>query len=381
MKMTTDYTDFAHVGPGTLAGRYLRRFWQPLYVAADLPAGWAKPLRILGEDFTLYRGEDGTPHVIAPRCAHRGTQLSTGWVEGDCLRCFYHGWKYDGSGQCVEQPAEDASFAAKVQIPSYPTREYLGFVFAYLGDGEAPAFPRYPMFEGAGVLEASNLYTRACSFFQNLENGIDEVHIPFVHRDANYGQAGLATDLPTVTAEETPFGLAAYGRRAGGEVRAQYVVMPNILVAKVEPDETGWKDQVAWRVPVDDEHHHSFSVRLAHLEGEAAERYRARRAELRARAAARPVSTTDLAAAVLRGDLRLAEVVEDVPARLVNLQDDVVQNGQGAIADRTHERLGRSDTAIILFRKLWARELRALAEGRPLTNWALPERFEITAGV
>jgi 5,5'-dehydrodivanillate O-demethylase len=115
--------------------------------------------------------------------------------------------------------------------------------------------------------------------------------------------------------------------------------------------------------------------------GEAAERYRARRAAQRARAAARPVSTTDLAAAVLRGDLRLADVVEDVPARLVNLQDDVVQNGQGAIADRTEERLGRSDAAIILFRKLWARELRALAEGRPLTDWALPERFEITAGV
>jgi 5,5'-dehydrodivanillate O-demethylase len=91
--MATDYTDFAHVGPGTLAGRYLRRFWQPVYVAADLPPGWAKPLRILGEDFTLYRGEGGTAHVVAFRCAHRGTQLSTGWVEGDCLRCFYHGWK------------------------------------------------------------------------------------------------------------------------------------------------------------------------------------------------------------------------------------------------------------------------------------------------
>src|SRR3954453_5550309 len=187
-----DYTDHVHVGPGTLTGRYLRRFWQPVYEAAALPRGHAKPLRIVGEDFTLYRGEDGTPHVVAHRCAHRGTQLSTGWVEGDCIRCFYPGWKYDGAGQCVEQPAEDASFAARVRIASYPTREYLGFIFAYLGDAErddtgafrAPPFPRYPMFEGAGVLEASNLYTRACSFFQNLENGIDEVHIPFVHRDA-----------------------------------------------------------------------------------------------------------------------------------------------------------------------------------------------------
>jgi 5,5'-dehydrodivanillate O-demethylase len=82
----------------------------------------AYPIRIMSEDFTLYRGEGGTPHVVAYRCAHRGTQLSTGWVEADCLRCFYPGWKYDGSGQCVEQPAEDASFAQKVRIRSYPVR-------------------------------------------------------------------------------------------------------------------------------------------------------------------------------------------------------------------------------------------------------------------
>src|SRR6266542_3694406 len=88
--------DFAHTGPGTPAGRFLR------------------------EDYTLYRGEEGQVHLVDFRCAHRGTQLSTGWVEGDCIRCFYHGWKYDGAGQCVEQPAEDAGFASKVRIRSYP---------------------------------------------------------------------------------------------------------------------------------------------------------------------------------------------------------------------------------------------------------------------
>src|SRR5262245_59618302 len=148
---TVREADLEHVGPGTLAGRYLRQFWHPVYRAHDLPAGRARPITILGEEFTLYRGEDGTPHVVDFRSAHRGAQLSTGWVEGDCMRCRYHGWKYDGAGQCVEQPAEDASFTAKVRIPSYPTREYLGLIFAYLGDAEAgdggamrpPLFPRY----------------------------------------------------------------------------------------------------------------------------------------------------------------------------------------------------------------------------------------------
>src|SRR5579883_260738 len=78
---TTDPTAFEYTGPGTLAGRYLRMFWQPVALAADLPAGHAKPIRVMSEDFTLYRGEGGQPQVVAPRCAHRGTQLSTGWVE------------------------------------------------------------------------------------------------------------------------------------------------------------------------------------------------------------------------------------------------------------------------------------------------------------
>src|SRR5262245_35119927 len=80
--------DFVHTAPGTLAGRYMRMFWQPVFRAQDLPAGRAFPLRIMSEDFTIYRGESGTPHVVGPRCAHRRTQLSVGWVEGDCIRCF-----------------------------------------------------------------------------------------------------------------------------------------------------------------------------------------------------------------------------------------------------------------------------------------------------
>src|SRR5687767_7172929 len=136
--MSRDYTDFVHTGPGTLAGRYMRRFWQPVHVAEKLPPGRAVPVRIMSEDFTLYRGEGGIPHLTAFRCAHRGTQLSTGWVEGDSIRCRYHGWRYDGSGQCVEQPGEEEGFASKVRIRSYPVKEYLGLIFAYLGEGEPP---------------------------------------------------------------------------------------------------------------------------------------------------------------------------------------------------------------------------------------------------
>src|SRR5215208_3001398 len=137
-----DFREFVHTGPGTLAGRFLRMFWQPVCCSYELAAGQALPIRIMSEDLTLYRGQSGTAYLVAGRCAHRGTQLSAGWVEADCIRCFYHGWKYDGTGQCVEQPAEDQAFAPKVRIAGYPVREYIGLIFAYLGEGEPPPLPR-----------------------------------------------------------------------------------------------------------------------------------------------------------------------------------------------------------------------------------------------
>src|SRR5436853_2867738 len=111
-----DWTDFAHTGPGTLAGRYMRTFWQPVRLSRDLEIGQAVPIRVMSEDFTLYRGASGTPYLLDFRCAHRGTQLNTGWVEGEYLRCMFHGWMYDGHGQCVEQPAEHPDFCSRVGI-------------------------------------------------------------------------------------------------------------------------------------------------------------------------------------------------------------------------------------------------------------------------
>ena len=69
-----DWQDITHTGPDTLAGRYLRMFWQPVYRAQDLPAGRAVPVRIMGEDLTLYRGESGRAYVVGAACGHRGLQ-------------------------------------------------------------------------------------------------------------------------------------------------------------------------------------------------------------------------------------------------------------------------------------------------------------------
>jgi 5,5'-dehydrodivanillate O-demethylase len=376
---TPDYRDFAHTGPGTLAGRYMRTFWQPIYRAEDLPTDHAKPLRVMSEEFTLYRGEGGTPHVIANRCAHRGTQLSTGWVEGDQLRCFYHGWKYDGTGQCVEMPAEDASFPRKVKIANYPTEEYLGLIFAYLGEGPPPPLPRYPDFEPLRPLDVTT-YTWPSNYYQNIENGPDEVHVSFVHRDSSL--APIA-DLPTIWAEETDYGLMQYGQRANGAVRETPFLMPNILYFTTHRNdpampEVRWIHTLAWRVPVDDASHRSFLVRAADVSERGAAQYFDRLAQLAAHLATLP-SHAEIGEAVLRGELRM----QDLKGRpdMITIQDYVSQVGQGTIADRERERLGRSDVGVILLRKIWERELRALAEGRPLKQWTVPAGLAATTGV
>ena len=277
-------TDLVFTGPGTLAGKYMRMFWHPVYRAEELATGRAKPIRIMGEDFTLYRGTGGTPHVVAFRCAHRGTQLSAGWVEGDCIRCVYHGWLYDSTGQCVEQPAEEQSFAKKIRIRSYPTEQYLGLIFAYFGEGNAPPFPRYPHFEKEGVLGVLPVQVWPCNFFQRVDNNGDTFHVPFVHRGA-YLSTDIRSGLPTISKEESPWGTTGYATFPGGWTNVLQFVMPNAYTFRNPspyPD-IPWDDRFQWDVPLDDRQSLQFRLRLVPLTGEAARQYRERRAELLAK--------------------------------------------------------------------------------------------------
>ena len=143
-----------------------------------------------------------------------------------------------------------------------------------------------------------------------------------------------------------------------------------------ESGETEGRDQFAWRMPIDDFAHRSFNVSFIAATGEAAERYRER---MRQRQGPPEPSTNELARRVLRGEAHIDEL-GDRPD-LINIQDAVAQAGQGAIPDRDNERLGRSDVLIILLRKIWQRELRALAEGRPLKQWAQPRELAAAFGV
>lgn len=369
--------DLGASGPETLNGRYLRRFWLPVAVLDAVAPGAAKPIRILNETFTFYRGESGTPHLLAGHCAHRGTQLSTGWVEGDCLRCYYHGWKYDAAGQCIEQPAEDESFAQKVTIAGYPVRAYLGLVFAYFGTGEPPAFPHLNAFDQPGTIEVRG-HLRRTNFFNQIENSVDVVHLNFVHARSRFADVGLTQEIPAQTAEETEYGLMRHATYRDGRVRTRYTLMPLTMFNRVYDPDAGWTDHVAWRVPVDDGSHLSFIVDLVRLHGADLERYREKQLARERQLAVLP-KADDVVDAVLRGDLHINDL-SDVRPDIVDVQDDVALVGQPPIDRREPDRLGRSDAMIIMLRKIWTRELRAFEAGEPVKEWPWPADLTINYG-
>jgi 5,5'-dehydrodivanillate O-demethylase len=192
------------------------------------------------------------------------------------------------------------------------------------------------------------------------------VHLAFVHR--NTEEVTSFGGVPRMSAEESPWGVTMYGALPDGTVRITQAGMPNVINVEifgglVGLPQVGLFNALMWRVPVDDDSHESFQAWLLPLRDEEADTYRKRR-QSRSGGGASPEA---LVAAVLRGERHTDDLLDN--PQIINIQDTVAQLGQGAIADRAHERLGRSDAAIILWRKLWARELRALAEGRTLRQW------------
>ena len=208
--MAENSIDLYRTEPGTLAGRYLRSFWQPVYRARKT---WRRAKRYrcgikLGEDFlsTAAKAANTMWSRFAARTGGRG--FSAGWVEDDCIRCFYHGWKYDPSGQCVEQPGEDAVFKSKIKIRSYPTEEYLGLIFAFLGDGAAPPLPaHYSDLDAGGIVDVLLSEEWPCNYFNRLDNLGDPVHVPFTRWESR-SRIGVDVVVPDqLVAQENDVGI------------------------------------------------------------------------------------------------------------------------------------------------------------------------------
>lgn len=362
--------ELARCGPGSEMGKLLRKFWQPVAVSNELAPGSAQPLRILGEDLTLYRGEGGRAFLVGGRCAHRLTVLHTGWVEGDTIRCMYHGWQYDGMGQCVQRPAERDDRPPSVKIVSYPTHEYVGLIFAYLGEGPAPTFdlPCKDVFEVDGPIIARKQIWDF-NWLQMTENSLDAVHVSFVHA---YGRAGsfiesVTQAIPDLEYHETDAGIRQIATRAKGNVRVSDWTFPNNNHISVPGPFPGapWVEVGLWNVPVDDEHGARLNVYCAPSTSPQIDQRL--RDYLNGIGGYNPAEHRD--------ELFLErKFPEDPLLQLTNAQDYIAQRGQGVIVDRSAETLGRSDAGIALLRKILFRELEAMRSGKPTKRWHKLER-------
>lgn len=371
--------DFARTGPGTLAGRYLRMFWQPVARSQDVAPGQALPVRIMSEDLTVYRGEGGEIHVVAGRCAHRESLLSVGWVEGDAIRCRYHGWCFAADGACVDQPGEDSSFAQKVSIRSYPVEEYLGLVFAYLGELPAPSLRRFPDFERDGVVANGPPEVWPCNYFNRVDNACDVGHVSFTHRESML-RTGLTWQLGIreLDSEETEYGIRTATKLPNRPVTYFHFHMPNTNQTRSRGRVEGSAkdagalavDRLFWRVPIDDDNCVSFVVDYLPLTGADAEAYRARRRDVETAGLA---TLNEFGADVVRGRKKVEDADRALTTyKLFWIEDYAVQVGQAPISERNDEHLGKVDVGVILLRKLWRRELQALTDGTPLKTWVTP---------
>src|SRR5262249_31736062 len=149
-----DNERLTRVGAGTPMGELLRRYWMPVAALTEFDTRSTKPVRLLGENLVLYKDLRGTFGLIDRQCAHRRADLSYGFAEQCGLRCNYHGWLFDGTGHCLEQPYEDvaavaakeARFKDKIQLKSYPVESKAGLIWAYLGPEPVPLVPNWEPF-------------------------------------------------------------------------------------------------------------------------------------------------------------------------------------------------------------------------------------------
>ena len=173
------------VGPGTPMGTTLRRYWIPVVLSWEVPEPDCPPtrVRILSEDLIAFRTTDGKVGLMDEYCPHRQASLWLGRNEDNGIRCVYHGWKFDISGQCVEQMNEPKPFCANIKTTAYPTYEAAGIVWAYMGPKEKQPAP--PDFDWAQVPATHRLVSKvaqSCNWLQALEGGIDTSHFTILHR-------------------------------------------------------------------------------------------------------------------------------------------------------------------------------------------------------
>ena len=162
--------------------------WFVVAMSSDLDAGDVRALHYFGRDLVLFRAADGAARLVDAYCAHLGAHLAVGGkVEGDCIRCPFHGWAYDGaSGACTDIPYGGSErIPPKARVRAFPTLERGGAIWAWHHlEGDAP-FYELPTVPELGDPEWTapllREFTIATSCQEMAENNHDAAHFRFVH--------------------------------------------------------------------------------------------------------------------------------------------------------------------------------------------------------
>ncbi len=361
--------ELTRVGPGTPMGALMRRYWHPIAASSEVSEKVpTKPVRLLGEDLVLYRDRSGGLGLIGPRCAHRNAEMRYAVPEPNGLRCCYHGWLYDQTGLCIEQPGEPRPFRNEVRIPAYPVREVGGLVFAYLGPAPAPELPMWDVLTWPNVTRKVTASILPCNWLQCMENSLDPVHFEWLHR--YYGTYEIVRHKPDSSLDEWDHQTAERGKhhvKLGFELTDYGIIKRRLLEGETERDDH-WRlghpilfpnvlrvGQYDWhglhyRVPVDDTTtlHIMLDVELPPHGSQVTSNA--------------PVPVKYWPVHDEKGELIQVFDGPWEPYHVV-AQDQVAWIAQGPISDRTVEKLGATDAGIVYYRKLLKEQIDLVAAG------------------
>ena len=336
------------VGPGTPMGDYLRRYWMPIAGASEFDATSVKPIRLMGEDLTLYKDLSGNYGLVDRHCAHRRADLSYGFVEQVGLRCNYHGWLYDQTGQCIEQPYEDTAhpntrLKERCKVKAYPVKELAGLLWAYMGPQPVPELPVWEPFTWENGFREVVVSDVPCNWFQCQENSCDPVHFEWMHDNWSIRlkneKKPYASKHLQVKFEEFDYGFLYKRIREGADENDLLWTIGRVCLW---PNGFYLGNHFEWRVPVDDENTLSicwFFMRVP-----------------KGREPFQQKSVPTWVSPIKGDDGRW------ISTHVIN-QDIIAWVGQGTIADRSKETLGASDRGIAMIRKRLFDDLDAVAAG------------------
>jgi phenylpropionate dioxygenase-like ring-hydroxylating dioxygenase large terminal subunit len=256
------------VGAGTPVGQLFRSLWLPALHSKQLPEPGGAPvrLRLLGEDLIAFRDGSGQVGITQSQCAHRLAPLFFGKVEEHGIRCAYHGWVFDRSGQCLEIPSDPAGKVCRnMKIKAYATAEKADVVWIYMGDGEPPALPRFPWIDLPKRRRIASVWLQETNWFQGVEGEIDSSHVSILHKSA--GQKDAATLVhrlwtfrdpsPKLFTHDTPIGFLSIARRRAEADYYWRVTQWMAPMFSFVPSAVWPTSGRAW-VPIDDENTYTW---------------------------------------------------------------------------------------------------------------------------